>query len=132
MPKKSHKMLQLLVGLIKLTKKLSDKIPYRRTVWVKNFAKTVTTTTLVSSGIGLLITGMHNGMTNSGFKYIELQVGVICLVIAIIIVTIIDRWAEKKKKEELDIIDKEIDERAEKIAEELVLKHLEEIENENM
>ena len=71
-------------------------------------------------------------MTKKGFSHIELQLGIICLVIAIIIIIIIDKWAEKKKKEELDIIDKEIDERAEKIAEELVLKHLEEIENENM
>lgn len=115
-----------------MTEKISDKIPYRKTVWIKNFAKTVTTTTLVSSGIGLLITGMHNSMTNKGYKYIELQVGIICLVIAIIIIIIIDKWAEKKKKEELDIIDEEINKRAEKIAEELVLKHLREIEKENM
>ena len=112
--------------------KLTDLIPYRRTVWVKNFAKTVTTTTLVSSGIGFLITGLNNSMSNNGFKYIELQIGVICLIVAIIIVTIIDRWAEKKKKEELDIIDEEIDHRAEKIAEELVLKHLQEIEDDSL
>ena len=65
--------------------KLSDLIPYRRTVWVKNFAKTVTTTTLVSSGIGFLITGLNNSMTNNGFKYVEVQIGVICLIVAIII-----------------------------------------------
>ena len=112
--------------------KLTELIPYRKTVWVKNFAKTVTTTTLVSSGIGFLITGLNNSMNNSGFKYIELQIGVLCLIIAIIIVIILDRWAEKKKKEELDIIDEEINTRAEKIAEELVLKHLKEIEDDSL
>ena len=115
-----------------MTEKLSDKIPYRKTVWIKNFAKTVTTTTLVSSGIGFLITGLNNSMTKNGFSHIELQLGIICLIIAIIIIIIIDKWAEKKKKEELDIIDEEINERAEKIAEELILKHLQEIEDESI
>ena len=108
--------------------KLTEKIPYRKTIWIKNFAKTVTTTTLVSSGIGLIITGLNTRMTNRGFSDVELQLGVLSIIIAIIIVLIIDKWAEKKKKEELDVIDKTINERAEEIAEELVLKHLEEIE----
>lgn len=67
-------------------------------------------------------------MTNRGFSDTELQLGVISIIIAVIIVIMIDKWAEKKKKEELEIIDEEINERAEKIAEELVLKHLKEIE----
>ena len=108
--------------------KLTEIIPYRKTIWIKNFAKTVTTTTLVSSGIGLIITGLNTRMTNKGFSDVELQLGVLSIIIAIIIVLIIDKWAEKKKKEELDVIDKTINERAEEIAEELVLKHLEEIE----
>ena len=117
---------------MKLHKKLTEMIPYRRTVWVKNFAKTVTTTTRISGGIGLLITGLNTQMTNNGFNAVELQLGVICIILAIIIVTIIDHWAEQKKREELEIIDKEIDERAERIAEDLVLKHLQEIEEETL
>lgn len=112
-------------------KSLTETIPYRRTVWVKNFAKTVTTTTLVSSGIGLIITGLTNRMHNRGYSDVELIVGVLAIIIAIIIVTIIDRWAEQKKREELEAIDKAIDSRAEKIAEKLVLKHLQEIEDKN-
>lgn len=112
-------------------KSLTETIPYRRTVWVKNFAKTVTTTTLVSSGIGLIITGLTNRMHNRGYSDVELILGVLAIIIAIIIVTIIDRWAEQKKREELEAIDKAIDMRAEKIAEKLVLKHLQEIEDKN-
>ena len=108
--------------------KLTEKIPYRKTIWIKNFAKTVTTTTLVSSGIGLIITGLNTRMTNRGFSDVELQLGVLSIIIAIIIVLIIDKWAEKKKKEELETIDKTINEKAEEIAEELVLKHLNELE----
>jgi len=108
--------------------KLTEKIPYRKTIWIKNFAKTVTTTTLVSSGIGLIITGLNTRMTNRGFSDVELQLGVLSIIIEIIIVIIIDKWAEKKKKEELETIDKTINEKAEEIAEELVLKHLNELE----
>ena len=114
-----------------MASKLTEIIPYKKTVWIKNFAKTVTTTTLISSGVGLIITGLSNRMTSKGYSNVELQVGVISIIIALIIVTIIDKWAEIKKKEELEAIDKEIDERAEEIAEDLVLKHLKEIEQNN-
>ena len=110
------------------SKQLTEQIPYRKTLWVKNFAKTVTTTTLVSSGIGLIITGLITRMQNKGYSDAELIIGIICIIIALIIVTLIDQWAEKKKKEELEIIDKAIDERAEQIACELIEKHLTEIE----
>ena len=80
------------------SKPLIEKIPYRKTVWIKNFAKTVTTTTLVSSGIGLIITGLTTRMQNKGYSDAELIIGVLCIIIALIIVSIIDLWAEKKKK----------------------------------
>lgn len=118
--------------IIMTSPKLTEIIPYKKTVWIKNFAKTVTTTTLISSGVGLIITGLSNRMANRGFSDVELQVGVISIITAIIIVTIIDKWAEIKKKEELETIDKEIDERAEEIAEKLVLNHLKEIEETNV
>ena len=110
-----------------MTKPLTEIIPWRKTFWVKNYAKTITTTTLVSSGIGLLITGLSTRMSNNGFSDVELQVGVISIILAIIITLIIDKWAEKKKKEELTLIDKTIDDRARKIAEEKVLEYLDEI-----
>ena len=97
-----------------MTKPLIEIIPWRKTFWVKNYAKTITTTTLVSSGIGLVITGLSTRMSNRGFSDVELQLGVISIVLAIIITLIIDKWAEKKKKEELNFIDKTIDDRATK------------------
>ena len=116
---------------MKLHKKLTEMIPYRRTLWIKNFAKTVTTTTLVSSGIGLIITGLNTRMTSKGYNNVELFLGVICIIIAIVIVILIDVWAEQKKREELETIDTTINQRAEEIAEELVMKHLQEIEKES-
>ena len=114
------------------SKPLIEKIPYRKTVWIKNFAKTVTTTTLVSSGIGLIITGLTTRMQNKGYSDAELIIGVLCIIIALIIVSIIDLWAEKKKKEELEIIEKHTNEKinnlAKLVAEEKVLDYLREIE----
>ena len=109
-------------------KSLTETIPYRRTVWVKNFAKTVTTTTLVSSGIGLIITGLTNRLHNRGYSDVELVLGVLAIIIAIIIVIIIDRWAEQKKREELEAIETQIDEKAGKIAQDLIIKHMEQYE----
>ena len=106
-----------------MPKSLTEIIPWRKTFWVKNYAKTITTTTLVSSGIGLLITGLSTRMTNKGFSDVELQLGVISIVLAIIITLIIDKWVEIRKKEELELIDKTIDDRARQIAEEKVLEY---------
>ena len=111
-----------------MTKPLTEIIPWRKTFWVKNYAKTITATTLVSSGIGLVITGLSTRMTNKGFSDVELQLGVISIVLAIIITLLIDKWAEIKKKEELELIDKTIDDKAREIAEEKVLEYLEKIE----
>ena len=111
-----------------MPKSLTEIIPWRKTFWVKNYAKTITTTTLVSSGIGLLITGLSTRMTNKGFSDVELQLGVISIVLAIIITLIIDKWVEIRKKEELELIDKTIDDRARQIAEEKVLEYLNKIE----
>lgn len=110
-----------------MPKSLTEIIPWRKTFWVKNYVKTITTTTLVSSGIGLLITGLSTRMTNKGFSDVELQLGVISIVLAIIITLIIDKWAEIRKKEELELIDKTIDDRARQIAEEKVLEYLNKI-----
>ena len=110
-----------------MPKSLTEIIPWRKTFWVKNYAKTITTTTLVSSGIGLLITGLSTRMTNKGFSDVELQLGVISIVLAIMITLIIDKWVEIRKKEELELIDKTIDDRARQIAEEKVLEYLNKI-----
>ena len=111
-----------------MPKSLTDIIPWRKTFWVKNYAKTITTTTLVSSGIGLLITGLNTRMTDRGFSDVELQLGVISIILALLITLLIDKWAESRKKEELELIDKAIDDRARQIAEEKVLEYLDKIE----
>ena len=111
-----------------MSKPLTEIIPWRKTFWVKNYVKTITATTLVSSGIGLVITGLNTRMANRGFSDVELQLGVISIILAVVITLVIDKWAELRKKDELELIDKAIDDRAREIAEEKVLEYLDKIE----
>ena len=73
---------------------------------------------------------LFNSITNhplfNGWNEIGIVVGCCCIIGAILIITLIDKYAEQKKKEELI----EIDKRAEEIAQEKILKAMEEIKNE--
>ena len=105
---------------------------YKKVFWVKNYGKTVTASTLIASGIGLLVTGELTRMHNRGWSDAEIILGVTCVALAFIITFLLDIWAGKKEKEMIEDIDNYIDERAEEIAEKLVLKHLEEIKDMNL
>lgn len=50
--------------------------------------------------------------------------GFVAIIFAIIVITSIDKYKERTKKEELEAIDKQINERAHKIAEQKVLEYL--------
>ena len=110
------------------SKPLTEQIPYRRTIWIFGFAKTISSTTLITLGIGLLIDGITNHLRWRGYNQTELIVGILTLIIGVIIVIIIDTWKDKKKKEELEIIDKTIDQKAEEIAEKKILEAMKNIE----
>ncbi|WP_295588786.1 hypothetical protein [uncultured Methanobrevibacter sp.] len=103
------------------SKPLKEKIPYRRTVWVTGFLKTTISTSLISTGVVLLFNGITEHPLFNEWNEIAIIVGAIMILLAIIVVVLIDQWKDKKKKEELDIINKHIDERAIEIAEEKIL-----------
>ena len=105
---------------------LINRIPYRKTVWVSGFIKTTLSGALISTGVVLIFNGITNHPLFKGFNEIAIVVGFIALFCAIAVIISIDKWVEKTKKEELEEIDKQIDERAEQIANELIVKHLEE------
>ena len=100
---------------------------YRRFFWIKNYVKTITATTLVSTGIGLIVTANNSFGHHETGAEVELISGVLCIALALIITFILDKWTARKNKEMINDIDNYIDDRAEEIAEELVLKHLNEI-----
>ena len=102
-------------------KPLKEKIPYRRTVWVTGFLKTTISTSLISTGVVLLFNGITEHPLFNEWNEIAIIVGALMILLAIIVVVLIDQWKDKKKKEELDIINKHIDERAIEIAEEKIL-----------
>lgn len=106
--------------------RLTETIPYRRTVWLTGFVKTTLSGALISTGVVLIFNGITNHPMFKGFNEIAIVVGFIALICAILVIISIDKIFEKRKKEELDEIDKQIDRRAEEIANELISKHLEE------
>ena len=64
----------------------------------------------------------------NGINEIAIICGFVAIILAIIVITSIDKYKEKTKKEELEAIDKQIDDRAREIAEEKVLEFLDKIE----
>ena len=106
--------------------KLTEIIPYRRTIWTFGFIKTTLSSALISTGVVLIFNGITNQPLFRGFNEIAIITGLLAVILAIIIIVSLDRFKEKTKKEELEAIDKQIDDRAEEIANDLIVKHLEE------
>jgi len=111
------------------SKTLTEKIPYRRTVWVTGFLKTTISSSLIATGVLFLFTGITDHPLFKGCHEISIIVGAIMILLAILIVVLIDQWKDQRKKEELDIINKHIDERAIEIAEEKILEAMKNLEN---
>lgn len=110
------------------SKTLSEKIPYRRTVWVTGFLKTTLSSSLIATGVVLLFNGITEHPLFKGFNETAIIIGAFMIILAIIIVVVIDHWKDQKKKEELDLINQHIDERAMEIAEEKIQKAMDKLE----
>ena len=110
------------------SKSLTEKIPYRRTVWVTGFLKTTISTSLISTGVVLLFNGITDHPLFNQWNEIAIFVGAFMIILAIISVVLIDQWKDQRKKEELKIINEHIDERAIEIAEEKILEAMENLE----
>ena len=104
--------------------KLTETIPYRRTVWVTGFVKTTLSGTLISTGVLFIFNGITNHPLFQGWNEISIVMGILALISAIIIIYIIDKWKETKKREELETIDQ----RAAEIAEEKILEAMKNLE----
>lgn len=111
-----------------MTKKLIDTIPWKRTIWTYGFVKTTLSGALISTGVVLIFNGITNHPLFQEWDEIAIICGVFAIFLAILVITSIDRYKEKTKKEELEAIDKQIDDKARQIAEEKVLEYLNKIE----
>ena len=108
---------------------LTCRIPYHKPVWVGGFVKTTLSGALISTGVVLIFNGITEHPLFRGFNEIAIVCGFLALFIAIGVIISIDKYIEKSKKEELEEIDKQIDERAKHIAEEKVLEYLNRLED---
>ena len=113
-----------------MTKPLTEIIPWRRTIWTYGFVKTTLSGSLISTGVVLIFNGVTNHPLFHGINEIAIVAGFIAIILAIVVITSIDKYKEKTKKEELEAIDAQIDNRAREIAEEKVLEYLDKIEKE--
>ena len=112
-----------------MSKPLTEIIPWKRTIWTYGFVKTTLSGSLISTGVVLIFNGVTEHPLFDGFNEIAIICGSIAIILAILVITSIDRYKEKTKREELEAIDKQIEEKAKRIAEEKVLEYLKEIEN---
>lgn len=92
------------------------------------FLKTTLSSSLIATGVVLLFNGITNHPLFHGWDEIAIIVGTLMIILAIAIVIIIDNWKDQKKKEELETIDKHIDERAIQIAEAKILEAMKNLE----
>ncbi|MBZ9569984.1 hypothetical protein KQY27_00225 [Methanobrevibacter sp. TMH8] len=106
---------------------LTTLIPYRRRVWITGFLKTTINSGLIATGIVSIFAGIIDHPLLRGYHEIGIIVGSVAIGLAIIIIYFIDYYDEKKKKEELNIIDTKIEKKAKEVARELVDNELEKI-----
>ena len=92
------------------------------------FLKTTLSSSLIATGVVLLFNGITNHPLFHGWNEISIIIGALMILLAIIIVIIIDQWKDQKKKEELEIINTHIDQRAMEIAEEKIQKAMDKLE----
>lgn len=112
-----------------MTNKLKDFIPYKKTVWVTGFLKTTLSSALISTGVVLITNGITNHpLLSSKWTEPDILLGVFAILFAIFLVTIIDKWKEEKKKEELESIEAYINDKAKEIATQKVIDNLNELE----
>lgn len=108
---------------------LTEKIEWRKTLWMFGFVKTTISTSLISTGVVLLFNGITSHPLFTGFNEIAIIVGFLMILGAVVTIITIDRYKEKKKKTELETIEKHIDEKAKFIAEEKILEYMKKLEN---
>lgn len=113
-----------------MSKPLTELIPWRKAIWTYGFVKTTLSGSLISTGVVLIFNGVTEHPLFEGFNEVAIFTGFIAIILAIVVITSIDRYKEKTKKEELEAIDRQIDEKAKRIAEEKVLEYLQVIEDE--
>ena len=107
--------------------RLLERLNLDKVFWVKNYIKTVTASTLVGTGIGLIVTGELTRMHKHGWSDAELILGGALVVMAFLITFVLDFWTKKQEEKTINNIEDYIDERAEEIAEERVLFYLNQI-----
>lgn len=92
------------------SKSLTEKVPYRKAVWMFGFVKTNVSSVLISSGVTILLSSLLTSSIFHNYRYYGVILGITAITIGEIGTIALDRWKEKDKKKELKIIDEHIEE----------------------
>ena len=85
--------------------RLLKRLNANKVFWVKNYFKTVTASTLVGSGIGLIVTGELTRMRHQGWSDAELILGGACVVLAFLVTFVLDIWTKKQDEQIINNIE---------------------------
>lgn len=110
--------------------RLKHVLPWRKGIWVFGCLKSTLSSAFMSIGIAVIITGLNKNPITIHGQQLPITTGILFILAAMLVIVIIDRWKEKQKEEELDIIDGQIYAMSHLIAEELVQKELNKIKDE--
>ena len=76
---------------------LTEKIEWRKTLWMFGFVKTTISTSLISTGVVLLFNGITSHPLFTGFNEIAIIVGFLMILGAVVTIITIDRYKEKNR-----------------------------------
>ncbi|MBO6274637.1 MAG: hypothetical protein J6M91_03730 [Methanobrevibacter sp.] len=70
---------------------LTEKIEWRKTLWIFGFVKTTISTSLISTGVVLLFNGITEHPLFTGINEIAIIVGFLMILCAVVTIITIDR-----------------------------------------
>jgi len=91
-----------------LQKTLEETIDYKKLIWINGFIKSTVGVTSITLGVTFIFNAIFVNEMLYNFTNHMAILGVFFLVLAVATIGSIDKWAEKKKKEELIKTDKYI------------------------
>lgn len=97
------------------SKTLEEKIPYKKGIWVFGFVKTNVSSILISSGVTILLSSLLTSSIFSHYRYYGVFLGATAIILGELGTIALDKWAEKDKKRELELIDEHIEENKKEI-----------------
>lgn len=110
--------------------KLYKQMKYEKILWLGGFVKTTLSSALIGGGVTLFLAGITEHPIIIQNPWYQSNIGLAAIIVGILIVYLIDIQRRHYKKKEINVYNEALKEKAKIIAEEMVQKQLQEIEEE--